>query len=137
DTLRSPRTLARRRRPDDPRPLPPEPTREEVAGDYRETPVEAGQEAAELVGQCLWDVFSDNHEVVAPDGRVLDLGSFRASGRFLAETLNRQTGADDYDYMDFYLGTVWVAQRADLTPVYRMIFRRLHGRRLDWIHHFP
>src|SRR5208337_2454308 len=36
-----------------------------------------------------------------------------------------------------YMGTIWVAQRADLTPVYQMIFRRLRGRRLDWIYHFP
>jgi len=68
---------------------------------------------------------------------VLDLGSFRASGGFLAEILNQQTGADHYDYIDFYMGTIWVAQRADLTPVYRMIFRRLHRRRLDWNYHFP
>jgi hypothetical protein len=29
--------------------------------------------------------------------------------------------------------TIWLSLRADLTPVYRMIFRRLHDRRLDWI----
>jgi hypothetical protein len=42
-----------------------------------------------------------------------------------------------YDYLDFYMGTIWVAQRADLTPVYAMIFRRLKSRKLDWIYHFP
>jgi hypothetical protein len=30
-----------------------------------------------------------------------------------------------------------VAQRADITPVYRMIFGRISGRQLDWIYHFP
>ena len=39
--------------------------------------------------------------------------------------------------MSFYMGTIWVAQLADLTPVYRMIFGRLRARRLDWIYHFP
>jgi len=43
-------------------------------------------------------VFSDGHQVTATDGRVLDLGSFRGSGGFLAEILNRQTGAEHYDY---------------------------------------
>src|SRR5205814_5615740 len=123
--LRVHRNLAELRRPDDRRPLPPEPTLEEIAKDYRETSIEVAREVAELVGQCLWDVFSDNHEVVAPDGRVLELGSFRASGGFLADTLNRQTSTERYDYLDFYLGTIWVAQRADLGPVYRLIFRRL------------
>jgi hypothetical protein len=75
--------------------------------------------------------------VVAADGQILDLGSFRTTGGFLADLLNRQTGTEGYDYMVFYLGTIWVAQRADLGPVYRMIFRRLRGRELDWVYHFP
>jgi hypothetical protein len=137
ETLRLHHNLCQLRGPNDQRSMPPEPTRDEVARDFRERPIEAERELRELVGQCLWDVFSDSHEVVAPDGRVLDLGSFRASGGFLAEILNRQSGADHYDYLDFYMGTIWVAQRADLTPVYRMIFGRLRSRQLDWIYHFP
>jgi len=137
ETLRFHRNSRKLRRPDDQRLLRPEPTLDEVAGEFRERPIEAEQEVRELVGECLWDVFSDSHEVVGPDGRVLDLGSFRASGGFLAEILNRQTSAEHYDYMTFYMGTIWVAQRADLTPMYRMIFRRFRGRRLDWIYHFP
>jgi hypothetical protein len=119
------------------RPAPAEPTLEEISKDYRETDVEVEGEVSELVGKCLWDVFSDNHEVVGSDGRVLDLGSFRASGGFLAELLNRQTGTEHYDYMNFYMGTIWIGERADLGPVYRMIFRRLRRRELDWVYHFP
>ncbi len=137
ETLRLHRNVCALRGPNDPHPLPPEPTFDEVARDFRERPVETVREVRELVGQCLWDLFSDGHQVTATDGRVLDLGSFRASGGFLAEILNRQTGAEHYDYLDFYMGTIWVAQRADLTPVYQMIFRRFQGRRLDWIYHFP
>jgi len=137
ETLRLHRNVCALRGPNDRRPLPPEPTFDEVARDFRERPVETVREVRELVGQCLWDLFSDGHQVTATDGRVLDLGSFRASGGFLAEILNRQTGAENYDYLDFYMGTIWVAQRADLTPLYQMIFRRLQGRRLDWIYHFP
>jgi hypothetical protein len=60
-----------------------------------------------------------------------------SSGDFIADVLNRQTRTRQYDYMHFYLGTMWVSDRADLTPVYRMIFRRLRRRELDWIYHFP
>jgi hypothetical protein len=137
ESLRFHRNLAQLRKANDSSPLPPEPTLEEVARDHREHPVETEREVRGLVGQCLWDVFSDGHEVVAVDGRLLDLGSFRSSGEFIAEVLNRQLGAEQYDYLDFYMGTVWVAQRVDLTSVYRMIFRRLHSRRLDWIYHAP
>ncbi|MBM4082899.1 MAG: hypothetical protein FJ278_24540 [Planctomycetes bacterium] len=115
----------------------PEPTREEVAKDFHETPIETEREVRELVGQCLWDVFSDNHDVIAADGRIMDLGSFRGSGGFIADWINRQTGESRYDYIDFYMGTIWVSQRADLTPVYQMIFRRLKARRMDWAYHFP
>jgi hypothetical protein len=137
ETLRLHRNPCKMRAPSDQRPLPAEPTLDEVTRDYREHPVETQREVRELVGECLWDVFSDGHEVIGPDDRVLDLGSFRASGAFLAEIMNRQTGSDHYDYLSLYMGTAWIAQRADLTPVYRMIFRRFRGRRLDWIYHFP
>lgn len=137
ETLRVHRNLLSLRKPDDPRPVPPAPTLEEAAREFREHPVETEVEVRELVGQCLWDVFSDGHEVVGSDGRLLDLGSFRASGGFLADLLNRQTGGEQYDYLSFYMGTIWVAGRADLAPVYRMIFRRLRSRGLDWVYHFP
>lgn len=42
-----------------------------------------------------------------------------------------------YDYMDFYMGTGMVSGRADLGPVYRLIFRRLRARGFDWRYVFP
>jgi hypothetical protein len=111
--------------------------RDDVARTYQETPIETEREVRELVGKCLWDIFSDNHDVLGPDGRVVDIGSFRGAGSFLADSINRQTGRREYDYIDFYMGTIWLAQRADLMPVYRMIFRRLKARGYDWTYHFP
>lgn len=32
---------------------------------------------------------------------------------------------------------IWLAGRADLTPVYAMIFRRLRAVGADWVYHFP
>ncbi len=95
------------------------------------------REVRELVGQCLWDIFSDNHDVVGPDGRIVDIGSFRGAGGFIADWMNRQTGKWVYDYIDFYMGSIWIAQRTDLTPVYEMIFRRLKARDHDWRYAFP
>lgn len=51
--------------------------------------------------------------------------------------LNRQSDANHYDYLDFYLGTIHVASRANLGSVYRLIFRRLRERELEWVYHFP
>lgn len=69
--------------------------------------------------------------------RVLDIGSFRGAGGFIADELNRQIGQTRYDYMDFYMGTAWITCRADVTVVYEMIFKRLRARQLDWVYHFP
>lgn len=165
------------RKPDAP-PLPPPQTLEEVRTEFGDEPpvVEPERECQELVGLCLWDVFSDNHEVMSDDGRWLHLGSARGSGGFLAEILNAQGGpppppkpqlppdleamlfpkSDDpkvqamladmrkemigdggYTYLDFYMGTTSVSGRADLTPVYELIFRRLKTRGHDWKYHFP
>jgi len=119
------------------RPPDPEPTREDVARTYQEALIETEREVRELVGKCLWDIFSDNHDVLGPDGRVVDIGSFRGAGGFIADCINCQIGGREYDYIDFYMGTIWLARRADLTPVYRMIFRRLKAYGYDWTYHFP
>ena len=39
--------------------------------------------------------------------------------------------------MRFYMGTVWISERADLTPVYATIFRRLRLLEAEWVYHFP
>lgn len=167
---------ARRAKENDEREEPAPPNLDEIRAQCQTTPGEPQRECRDLVGMCLWDIFSDNHEVIGPDGRVVDLGSFRASAGFLAEQVNNQLGHDPgmaearemerfkrmigvtsveailemaradaeekaaaqiYDYMNFYMGTHMVAGRADLAPVYQMIFRRLKAAGCDWRYHFP
>jgi hypothetical protein len=152
------------------------PSLEKIRQEYEPQPFDPPRELRELVGMCLWDVFSDNHEVLASDGRIADLGSHRAAGGFLAEFVNRGLGvppgaaeaqemewmkrligkgAEDlqatlaelaeqrtrgdraYDYMDFYMGSRMISRRADLRPVYRMIFGRLKRAGCDWRYRFP
>lgn len=132
--------IRREREPDNPRLAPkPEPTLEEVRAKWQETPVKTTEELTELVGLCLWDVFSDNHEVIAADGRVVDIGSFRDAAGFIAEYISGPSeDLWSMDYCQFSWGTIWIAQRADLTPVYAMIFRRLQAPGgADWEYHFP
>lgn len=131
--------IRREGEPDNPELAPkPEPTLEEVRADWQDKPVNAREEVTELVALCLWDVFSNNHDVIAPDGRVADIGSFRGAARFLVEYL---TGPNDdlwsMDYCRFYMGTIWISDRADLTTVYGMIFHRLKALGADWEFHFP
>jgi hypothetical protein len=106
--------------------------------EYQPSPVDQDAEVTELVGLCLWGTFSDNHEVVAADGRLADIGSFRGAGAFIDEHLTRdRDGWREGDYMRFYMGTIWIGQRADLAPVYTMIFSRLRAVGADWVYHFP
>ena len=129
----------RQREPDNPKLAPtPEPTLAAVRAEWQDKPVNPSEEVMELIALCLWDVFSDNHEVIAADGRVVDIGSFRGAAGFLVEYL---TGPNDdlwnMDYCRIYMGTIWISDRADLTPVYAMIFRRLKALGADWEYHFP
>jgi hypothetical protein len=115
-----------------------EPTLEEIRKECRPMPVRSHEEVTELVGLDLWDVFSDNHDVITTGGRLADIGSFRAAGAFFDEHLTR--GQDRWregDYLRFYLGTFWTSRRADLTPVYAMIFRRLRSVGAKLVYHFP
>ena len=90
--------------------------------------MEQDTEVTNLVGLCLWDTFSDNHEVIAADGRLADIGSFRGAGAFIDEHLTRdRNGWYEGDYLRFYMGTIWIAQRADLAPVDAMIFFKAQG----------
>lgn len=117
----------------------PEPTLESVTREHQPHPVQQDEEVTELVGQCLWDVFSDNHDVIMADGRIADIGSFRAASAFLDDYFTRAESGnwDRGDYMRFYLGSIWTSGRANLMPVYAMIFRRLRVMGADWIYHFP
>ena len=80
--------ISRERKPNNPKLGPrPEPTLEETRAEWKEQPVNVAGEVTELIGMCLWNVFSDNHEVIAADGRVADIGSFRGAAAFLDEHL--------------------------------------------------
>jgi hypothetical protein len=68
------------------------PSLEKIRQEHEPQPFDPPRELRELVGMCLWDIFSDNHEVLASDGRIADLGSHRAAGGFLAEFVNRGLG---------------------------------------------
>jgi hypothetical protein len=116
----------------------PEPTLEDVGREYNLQPVQPDEEVTELMGCCLWDIFSDNHDVITVDGHIADIGSFRGASAFLDEYLS---GDHDTwragDHMRFYMGSIWLHGRADLTPVYALIFRRLKALGADWVYSFP
>jgi hypothetical protein len=119
------------------------PSIEEIRNEHREEPVRPRADCATLIGLCLWDIFSNNHEVCTAKGERVDLGSFRGSAGFIADF--RQWASESgggarrgaWDYMDFYMGTVLVGRRADCTPVYELIFRRMKGLGLDWRYVHP
>lgn len=111
---------------------------DEFKKEYSEKPIQSEKELWDLMGLCVWDIFSNNHEVIAPDGRIANLGSFRGSGSFIALWIEGREETDErYGYLDFYMGSALVSQRADLSPVYRMIFKRLRTLGFDWSYSFP
>jgi len=94
--------------------------------------------ACDVMGMALWDVFSDNHDVVDPNGVAYHLGSFRGSAGTIAETLNETYDLGRrYTYIDFYMGASLGEDDAPFRPVYEWIFRRLYERDCDWHYTFP
>jgi hypothetical protein len=113
----------------------PEPTFEDVRGEYRPELVRPDDELHELMGLCLWDVFSDGHVVIAADSRAVDIGSFRAAAVFLEEYVRGDTRpACRRDFPRFCFGTNLIGNRADLTGVHMMIFHRLGSLGADWVY---
>jgi hypothetical protein len=118
-------------------PPPDPPIRERIAKLYEQSPLEPELELREIVGKCLWNIVSDNHQVSDADVHEFDFGSFRFAGGVIADHLNRRLGDRKCDYMDFYIGTAWDSGRADFSPMYRLIFSRMNWLDWDWVNHFP
>ncbi len=139
-------------------PPEPPPDRETFFRELENSPTRMPEpdevELAHLVGLCLWDILSDNHDLVFPDGRIRHMGSFRMVGGILYDFIdgrkpesteepdpldvsNWDFSSWDMGYMDYYMGTIWVSGRTDLAPVYRLIFERLKILGLRWRYSFP
>lgn len=41
-----------------------------------------------VLGLTVYDIFSNNHEVIGSDNKIYNLGSMRGSGRFIADFIN-------------------------------------------------
>ena len=118
------------------------PSFEQIRQEYRDEPLRPREEYADLIGYCLWDIFSDGHDVWTAEGVQVDLGSFRGAAGLIAEFRQFASAAKDefrrgWDYLDFYMGTIFVRGRADCTPVYELIFRRMYRLGLDWRYAHP
>jgi len=144
------RELGGKKQPTAPLPPPdPPPDRETFLAEARARPDTQDEpderELARLVGLCLWDILSDNHDIVLPDGTRKHLGSFRASAGIIADFFSGDEPSsqedwwrfDRMDYCEFYMGSWAIGGRTDLSPVYRLIFARLKGLGLDWQYAFP
>lgn len=119
----------------------PEPvsTFEEFILTITDTEVEELYEIVSIYGDCIWDIFSNNHTVYNKNFESYDLGSFRGSGSFIADAIDKINLVPGriFDYMDFYMGSFIAEQRANLIPVYEFIFKKLKSKKIDWEYSFP
>ena len=112
---------------------------DEFLREIKVKPIKEQYEIASIFGNCIWDIFSNNHTVFNRQFESYDLGSARGSGGFIADVINELSLAPDhiFDYIDFYMGHSIGKERADLTGVYAFIFQKLKDRNLDWEYSFP
>ncbi len=92
-----------------------------------------------LLAIAVYEIFSNNHQVLDESLKEYDMGSLRGSGRFLSEFLNMfyPEGIKVYDYMDFYYTFPFIAHRSDLSPLFEFIFEKLKKRGMEWIYSVP
>jgi len=92
-----------------------------------------------LLALAIYEIFSNNHQVVDMKGKLYDLGSLRGSGRFLAEFLNMYYPGPIkvYDYLDFYCTYSFIEHRSDLSPLFKHVFQKLKSRDINWIYAVP
>lgn len=112
---------------------------EEFIKEIEHTAVDEQHEMISIFGDCIWNIFSNNHTVFNEHLESYDLDSWRGSGHFIADVINKLqlTPNKTFDYMDFYMGNVFTSERADLTSVYEFIFKKLKAKNLDWEYSFP
>jgi hypothetical protein len=114
-----------------------------ILSDFKQdlTNIDENKEPLTLLGLCLWDIFSDNHTVKDAQNHEFEFGSFRSCAGLIARVVgSASSGEDDFfnmDYLDFYMGTIWIKNRGDLQPFYEFIFRILKKENCDWIYSFP
>ncbi len=119
-------------------PPSPAPSLEDFLDKPDEVPVKPLDELIDILGHCVWHVFSENHDVVDAEGNAYHLGSWRGSARFIAEFINQHHAVEkEYDYMDFYMGFWREEAKANCLPVFKHIFETLHEHGCDWIYSFP
>lgn len=108
---------------------------EDFKAHYQAETPDYNLELQETIANCVWDIFSDNNDVVK-NNRVFHLGSFRGSASFIADLLN-QTNEKEYSYIDFYMGnSAKEDDTCDYSPVYELIFKRLKEAGCDWVFNF-
>lgn len=90
------------------------------------------------VAQCLWDVFSDNNQVITADGRGVADWGFRGWSHFMNEQITKTTVQwREEDYFYFGLGDYQHSDVYDVNEIYLMIFRRLKAQGADWLYNPP
>ena len=96
-------------------------------------------ELIQILGNAIWDIFSDNHEVIAEDDKIYNFGSFRGTGSTIADFINEHYPLSEgkLNYMDFYMGTIGISNRASLLPFYKHIFMVLKKYNCNWRYSFP
>jgi hypothetical protein len=97
--------------------------------------INAQEEFDHILGLSVYDIFFNNHTVFDADNKEYNFGSFRLISDFF--TLELASAHTKYDYMDFYMGSIGIKERAGLKPFYEFIFSILKLNYCTWQYEFP
>lgn len=92
-----------------------------------------------LIGLAVWDIFSNNHEVISSKHKIHHIGSWRGSGDTISDIINEHFREErTYGYLDFYMGSSFqTANELNLEKIYVAIFKLLKSYGCDWHYAHP
>lgn len=116
--------------------------------DRPRTAVDPDRECRDLVGRIVWEVLAEDHSVIAPDGRRIDLGEYDDASSVLhlfdQGEIDEEPGVEDWlDMWDrgnstrFSCDLSGIEREVDCSDVYELVFRRMQALDIDWIYEFP
>jgi hypothetical protein len=109
-----------------------------LAGQDLTLPTTLKGERGYFCGIAVWDIFSNNHDVITDEDMVVSIGSWRGSGRTIADALNElEIDKASYSYLDFYMDAMVIDDKSEFSIFYDAIFDYLKNINYTWRYSMP
>jgi len=92
-----------------------------------------------LLGTCITEIMADYCLVITTKRKFYYLGPMERASNYMARFLNRYYPIPDWEFkpFNFFHASGEAEGRADIMPIWTLLFQRLKERGLDWVYSLP